>query len=111
VYGDRPGIPRSPQTGAALLVMQFRASVNQDVIVKATGGGAHVEPLRVDGERGYFISGTPHGFAYVGQDGEAGFTEQRLAGNTLLLERGERLLRVEGEVSRAEAIAIARSAR
>jgi hypothetical protein len=85
--------------------------VNRDVIGKAAGGGAQVEPLRVDGERGYFISGDPHGFAYLGEDGEAGFQEQRLAGNTLLLERGGLLLRIEGEVSRAEAIAIARSAR
>jgi hypothetical protein len=110
VYGDRPGIPRSPQTGAALLVSQFRASVNEDIIVKATGGGARVEPVRVDGERGYFISGAPHGFAYLGEGG-VGFQDQRLAGSTLLLERGELLLRVEGEVARAEAIEIARSAR
>jgi len=111
VYGERRGIPRSRQTGAALLVMQFRAGVDQRVISKATGGGARVEPVRVDGERGYFISGRPHGFAFIGESGEAGFEDQRLAGSTLLLERGDTLLRIEGEVSREEAIAIARSAR
>jgi hypothetical protein len=111
VYGRRRGIPPSEHTGAALLVMLLEADVNREVIGKATGGGAVVDPLEVDGERGYFISGQPHGFAFVNPYGEASFEEQRLAGRTLLLEHGDLLLRVEGEVSRAEAIAIARSMR
>jgi hypothetical protein len=111
VYGERRGIPRSAQTGAALLVTQFRAFVDEAVIQKATGEGAVVTPVREGRDRGYFISGEPHGFAYVGESGQPGFEDQRLAGNTLLLERGDLLLRVEGEVSRAEALAIARSAR
>lgn len=111
VYGRRAGIPRSPHTGAALLFMQFRASVDEDVIQKAAGGGATVTPVEVDGGSGYFLSGEPHGFAFVSESGEFGFEDQRLAGDTLLLERGRLLLRVEGEVSRAEAVEIARSAR
>jgi hypothetical protein len=107
VYGERPGYARADSTGAALLVQEFRARVTP-FIMKSVGEGARLERLRVDGAPAYFIAGA-HGFAYE-REGSADFEEQRIAGNTLLVERPDGLLiRVEGNLSRDRAVAVARS--
>jgi hypothetical protein len=90
-----------------LLVQEFPARV-EPFIEKTLGAGSELERLRVDGDPAYFIAGA-HGFAYEGEDGVL-FEDQRLAGNTLLVERADGLLiRVEGEIGRERAVAIARS--
>jgi hypothetical protein len=107
VYGDRPGYARSTTTGAALLIQEFEARVGP-FIEKTVGEAARLERLTVDGAPAYFITGA-HGFAYQGED-DVRFEDQRLAGNTLLVERADGLLiRVEGEIERDRAVAIARS--
>src|SRR5215217_5055800 len=109
VYGARAGYARATTTGAALLVQEFPARVGE-FIQKSLGAGATLERLRVDGAPAYFIAGA-HGFAY--QHGtELRFEDQRLAGNTLLVERAEGLLlRIEGDLTRDRAVAVARSVR
>jgi hypothetical protein len=107
VYGERPGYTRSKTTGAAVLVQEFEARVGQ-FIEKSLGAGSRLERLRVGGDPAYFITGA-HGFAYE-EDRRVDFEEQRLAGNTLLVERADGLLiRVEGDIARDRAVAIARS--
>ena len=107
VYGERPGYTPAETTGAAVLVQLFPARVGQ-FIQKALGEDATLERVRVNGNPGYFITGS-HGFAYETDDG-VDFEEQRLAGNTLLVERPDGLLiRVEGDLERDRALAIARS--
>jgi hypothetical protein len=107
VYGSRPGYARADATGAALLVQEFPARV-EPFIEKTVGSAARLERLRVDGAPAYFIEGA-HGFAYL-RGGSADFEEQRLAGNTLLVERADGvLLRVEGDLTRSRAVAIAQS--
>jgi hypothetical protein len=107
VYGERAGYARSTTTGAAVLVQEFRARV-EPFIEKTLGQGTRLERLRVGGDPAFFITGA-HGFAY--QHGEVvDFEEQRLAGNTLLVERADGLLiRVEGDLARDRAVAIASS--
>ena len=62
----------------------------------------------MDGAPAYFIAGA-HGFAYQHGTGVR-FEDQRLAGNTLLVERADGLLiRVEGDLDRDQAVAIAAS--
>ena len=107
VYGERAGYTRSTATGAAVLVQQFPARVGQ-FIEKTLGAAAGLERLRIAGDPAYFISGA-HGFAYDDDSGVR-FEDQRLAGNTLLLERADGLLiRVEGDLARDRAVAIAES--
>jgi hypothetical protein len=90
-----------------LLVQEFPARV-EPFIEKTIGMGAKLERLRVDGAPAYWITGA-HGFAYEA-DGSGAFEEQRIAGNTLLVERGDGLLiRVEGDVGRERAVEIAAS--
>jgi hypothetical protein len=105
----REGLPLSGNTGAGALLTQFRAPARV-LVEKSLGTGARAERFEVGGSPAVFISGSPHGFAYTGDDGTA-FEEQRLAGNTLLVERRDGvLLRLEAEVSREEAVRIAASA-
>jgi hypothetical protein len=108
VYRPRAGLPRSGTTGVGLLMTQFRAPARVE-IRKTAGVGTEVERLRVEGDPAFFLSGAPHGFAYLNEV-DAAFEEQRLAGNTLLVERRDGvLLRLEGEISRDEAVRIAAS--
>jgi hypothetical protein len=90
-----------------LLVQEFPARV-EPFIEKTIGMGAQLERLRVDGAPAYWITGA-HGFAYD-SGGGGSFEPQRIAGNTLLVERDDGLLiRVEGDVDRERAVAIASS--
>lgn len=108
-YRPRPGLERSGTTGVGLLVTEMQA-VATPVIQKAVGTGAKVDQFTLDGDPAVFISGRPHGFAYTPPNGQTQFEDQRLAGNTLLVDRSDGvLLRLEGELSRDEAIRIARS--
>jgi len=110
LYREREGLPASSNTGAGLLITQFRA-VASPLIQKSVGSGATVEQLEVDGDPAFFISGAPHGFAYYNEErDQSNFEEQRLAGNTLLVDRSDGiLLRIEGEISRERAVEIAES--
>jgi hypothetical protein len=112
VYRARPGLPTSSNTGAGMLITEFRA-VAEPLIEKSVGTGAKVERLTVDGDPAFFISGAPHGFAYYNPDtDETNFEEQRLAGNTLLVDRSDgTLLRIEADISRDRAVEIAESMR
>ena len=109
VYRERPGLPASANTGAGLLVTEFHA-VAEPLIEKTAGAGARVERLTVGGDPAFFISGADHGFAYIQRGSTGSFEPQRLAGNTLLVERSDGvLLRIEGELDRDEAVKIAES--
>jgi hypothetical protein len=101
VYKPQPGITRSPQTGTGLLVSEWRATVGR--VIEKAAGSARLERLIVGGDRAYFISGAPHGMVWEDANGQVGYEDQRLAGNTLL--------RVEGQLSRAAAVRIAESLR
>jgi hypothetical protein len=112
VYRARPGLPSSSNTGAGMLITEIRA-VASPLIEKSIGSGAKVERLTVDGDPAFFISGAPHGFAYTvpGTD-NTNFEEQRLAGNTLLVDRSDGvLLRIEADIPRDRAVQIAESVR
>jgi hypothetical protein len=111
VYRERPGLPASSNTGAGLLVTEFHA-VAEPLVEKTVGSGATVARVTVGGDPAFFISGANHGFAYIPEGSTGAFEEQRLAGNTLLVERSDGvLLRIEGELGREEAVGIAESAR
>ena len=104
VYRPREGLPR-------LLISEFRA-VATPMIEKTLGEATRIERLTVGDDPAFFITGADHGFAYVLPSGDANFETQRLAGPTLLVERSDGvLLRVEGELTREQAVRIAESVR
>jgi hypothetical protein len=104
VYRPREGLPR-------LLISEFRA-VATPMIEKTIGEATRIERLTVGGDPAFFITGADHGFAYLLPSGDANFETQRLAGPTLLVERADGvLLRVEGRLTREQAVRIAESVR
>jgi hypothetical protein len=109
VYPAKDGLKPSKVTGVALLVQTFRASVDEIILKKMSFAG-DVELLRVAGAPAYWISGEPHGFQYTTPGGNGAFVPQRLADHTLLVERGGKLLRIEGAISKQRAIELATSA-
>ena len=112
VYADpfAPGRPVALVYGSLdrprLLVLEFLAA---PLFEKALLGETRVEQVRVDGARGLWIEGRRHEFFYRTRDLEAMRDTQRLAGNTLLWTRGPLTLRIEGDLSKEEAIRIAES--
>jgi hypothetical protein len=92
----------SPAHPPQVLVQVFRAQASP-FIQKTLGQGATAERV----PNGYWITGA-HGFAYQSATG-FGYERQRLADRTLLIERDGLLIRVEGALTKARALAIADS--
>jgi hypothetical protein len=90
-----------------LLLTEFRGEA---FIEKLVEPGAKVERLQVDGSRGAWVGGS-HILVYRDRNGLVREDTSRLAGKTLLWQRGEVTLRLEGDFSKEEALRIARSAR
>jgi hypothetical protein len=109
VYASAPGIQPSGQTGVAVLVTEARGRVNEIYFQKVLGPEATVEQLTVGGHSGYWISGHPHDFLFVGADGQVQDDSLRLATNTLILDDNGTIVRVEGDMTKDQALAIAAS--
>ena len=110
VYRARADLPSAPTTRVGLLLSVFRAEIDHDVVTKkAFGTGTNVEPLEVDGARGYWLSGEPHAVFYIGEQGQLREDKGRLAGNTLVWQDGDLIYRLESRLSKDRALEIARS--
>jgi hypothetical protein len=90
------------------LLTQFRASVDEFFFKKVTAG-TEVETVTVGGRPGFYLSGEPHVFGYVDAEGQFRQETVRLVGNVLLWERGDLTLRLEGDITKTDALRIARS--
>ena len=110
-WGPRPGLSAPRAKGQpALVLTEIRASLNP-AIGKVAGVRTRIEPVVIDGEPGLWIAGRSHEFAYLTPDGTPRAQTSRLAGDTLLWQRGAILLRLEGAASKRAALTIARSVR
>jgi hypothetical protein len=110
VYRARPGLPASPFTDVGLLVTEFQGQPTPEFIKKTTVLGV-VEAVTVGGEPGYWFSGEPHFFTYQDAHGNVREEQTRLAGNTLIWQRGDLTLRIEGQLGKQAALAVAESMR
>ena len=111
LYSARPGLPASSATGVGLLATQFHAAFDEDFVLKEAGPGTRVEQVSVGGDPGYWIEGEPHIVLYVDENGMNFPDTVRLAGNTLLWERGGITFRLEADFSKQQALRIAASFR
>ena len=115
-YASAPGgqvsfVYRDDAGEIEALVSQFRAGLDDDFIYKSAGPETKVEPVSVDGARAWWLEGAPHEVLYVDESGDPIFEQTRLAANTLLWERGETTVRLEGDFTKEEALRIAESGR
>jgi len=107
VYGERPGLPKTKETGVGMLLAEFRGTLDEPSLQKSIRfGDATVESVVVNGEQGYFIRGE-HAVEYREPSGLTRQDTVRLAGNTLLWERDGVTFRLESSLSKARALAIA----
>ena len=109
VYGNRPDIPVSGQTGVAVLVTEARGQVNEIFFQKMLGPETPVEQVSVGGHQGYWISGHPHQFAFADANGNFYSDTLRLATNTLIFDNNGTIVRIEGDMTKAQALQIASS--
>jgi hypothetical protein len=101
VYGD-PARPR-------LVLSQARGAVYEGFVKKTGGRGTTIEAVTVDGQRGLFVDGADHFVMFRDEHGTISDERTYLAGTVLLWNRGPLLLRLEGDLAREEALALARS--
>jgi hypothetical protein len=111
VYRPQSRLPRSRFTGVGLLVGEFRGDLVPELLGKLLGPKTRLKRLTVGGHPAVWISGAPHEVFYRSPGGRIRAGTIRLAANVLLLERGRRLVRIEGRFGQQTAIAIARSLR
>lgn len=89
-----------------LLLTEFRGEA---FIEKLIEPDVEVEPVSVNGRAGAWLE-QPHVVVFKDPRGRIRDNEPRLAGKTLLWQHGEVTLRLEGDLSKADALRIARSA-
>jgi hypothetical protein len=109
VYAVRPGIPVAGQTGVSVLVTEARGAVDQNFFGKMIGPGTTLEAVTVAGHQGYWISGPLNEFFFTDANGNFRNETVRLAANTLILDYGGTVIRIEGNLTKAQALEIAGS--
>jgi hypothetical protein len=87
-----------------VLLTEFRFGRGEGIIKKYMSPASRVEPVVIGGEQGFWLVGAEH-VVYLPS------LPARYAGNVLLWQRGDLTLRLEGQISKAEALRIARSLR
>jgi hypothetical protein len=92
-----------------LLVTEFLGMRVEGVFDKKAGRRTAVEQVRVGGGPGIWLGGAKHQFSFLDEGGMTRAYETRLAGNTLVWERGGLTLRLEGDLSKPAAIRLAES--
>ena len=107
VYASSPDIAASRFTGVSVLVMEARGKFNEIFFQKTLGSGGTIEEVNVGGHVGYWVTGEPHDFFFIDADGRQYFDTLRLAGNTLIFDDNGTLVRIEGDMTKDQAIRIA----
>lgn len=109
LYRSRSGLPPAAGSGVGMLLTEFRAHGPAETISKGVPGDAPIEIVTVDGREGAWLEGGPHTVTFLDENGDVFEDDTRLAGNTLLWERGPLTLRLESGLTKAEAIRVAES--
>jgi hypothetical protein len=109
VYSTRPDIPVAGETGVSVLVTEARGAVDRNFFGKMLGPGTTVDDVTVAGHGGFWIAGSLHDFYFTDANGSWRSETMRLATNTLILDVGGTIVRIEGNMTKAQALEIAAS--
>ena len=92
-----------------VLVSVVRGTIEKTVLGKTVAPGDAGARSSIDGGPALLLTGAPHMMVLFRARRRVDATYTRLAGTTLLWQRGDPLVRVEGDLPRARLVAIARS--
>ena len=92
-----------------LVLSELRGAVWDGMVKKVGGPGTRIDQVTVDGTRGLFITGDQHFVMFFDEKGAITDEPTYLAGTVLLWNRGPLLLRLEGDLTRPEALELAES--
>ena len=106
-----PGDPVLEDTEVFLTLMAVPGTTEGPLIEKAAGPNTRLEPIDVNGDRGWWITGAPHEILVLRPDGEIGVVESAVVGDTLVFSRAGTLYRLESALGREATLEIARSLR
>jgi hypothetical protein len=102
------GIPPSPALpDIGLVFSAFRGRVDDASFMKMLPPGTTVESVQVGGDAGFWIKGEPHQLSASTGPGRYFAVETRLATNTLLWQHGDVTYRIEADIDRERALALA----
>jgi len=111
VYVSRSSIPVSREAGVSAAVIEFRGAVDASLFGKTVGPGTRLESVTVNGSPGFWLEGQPHFFVWRDPSGNFQQETLRLAGSTLIWEQDGVTIRLEADLTRDDALAIAASFR
>ncbi len=92
-----------------VLVSVVRGTIEKTVLGKTIALATKATPFQLDGSPALLLTGAPHMMVLFRAQNTIDQVFTRLAGTTLLWQRDAVLIRVEGSLSRAQLVAIARS--
>lgn len=93
--------------GKSVVLTEFRGDLG--IAKKLASPATRIEPTTVNGRDALWIHGAQHVVYYFDSQGNGRSRVVRLAGNVLVWAHGSVTLRIEGPLSEAEALRIARS--
>jgi hypothetical protein len=109
VWAPSEVLPPTADPRVGMLINEFEGRFHRDSMTKFINLGTTVEPVTVDGQDGFWISGDAHFYFYEGPDGEVIEDARRWVGDALIWTDGEITLRLETSLGRDAAIQIAES--
>jgi len=114
VWGARAGLPAIPTAGSpaiGFILSEFPGHMDEGYFAKLLDAGTTIETVEVGDATGYWISGQPHQFVYVGPSGEQVFETRRLVSDTLAWSASDVTYRIESGLGKDGAIAVAEGLR
>lgn len=90
-----------------VLLSEYSAR-SYELLKKSVSEKSLVDPVQVRGERGLWLEGPPHTLTYFNANGEFQQRTVKITGNVLLWTHDGVTLRLEGRISKAQALRIAR---
>lgn len=107
VYRANPDLPAIGNTAVGLVVTQFPARLDRDLLEKLLDGDVRVESVSIGGIPGWWIEGR-HTVLVV-EAGAPSPAPAATSGDSLLFTRGDLTIRIESAAGRVPTIAIAES--
>ncbi len=109
VRGRAASLVYGPVDRPRLVLTQVRGRLWEGFVKKVGSSGTQIDQVTVDGEPGLFVSGDEHFVMYIDETGDVTDERTYLAGTVLLWNRGPLLLRLEGDLTRDQALVLAES--